>query len=392
MLLNGFDHASFLRDYWQKKPLLIRHRGAHFVDPIEPDELAGLACEPAMESRLVRRVTPSKWQLQHGPFDSQVFAQLPDADWTLLVQAVDQVVESVEALKQYFSFLPSWRIDDVMISFACAGGGVGPHYDHYDVFLIQGQGSRTWQIGERCDATTALRADTDLSLLKHFRPVAEYVLEPGDILYIPPGFAHHGISRDDSLCYSIGFRAPSQAELIQEFCELLTDSLNEDSRYQDPSFNFTATPGEVSEAVMTDAFEQIAGLLRSRSAFADAFGNFVTRPKYPERLVPPEQEMSKQQLLYTADSSGGAVVLQKNPASRFAYFIEGQSIRLYADGIGHGCPLEQLSLVRNLCDTSWLKSLQLAAPSLSAADTGLLVELINQGSLLVPNDAPDSDD
>ena len=234
MILEEFDRDEFLRRHWQRKPLLIRHSGDPFTDPIDADELAGLACEETIESRIVTRRANDSWQVSHGPFDADTFSGLGEKDWTLLVQAVDQVDPDVARLKSHFEFLPGWRIDDVMVSYACAGGGVGPHFDYYDVFLIQGLGRRHWRIGERCDSNTPLRENTELRLIKEFTSVREVVLEPGDILYLPPRYAHQGTSLDDSLCYSVGFRAPSFAELLQGYVDQICDSLSEDQRFRRP--------------------------------------------------------------------------------------------------------------------------------------------------------------
>ena len=185
MQLTNFDIDSFLRDYWQQKPLLIRGPWEAWRNPLDPDELAGLACEAQIESRLVVG-GEGKWAVEHGPFGEVRFAKLGMEPWTLLVQAVDHHIPEVAALLAPFRFIPNWRIDDVMVSYATDGGGVGPHYDQYDVFLIQGPGQRRWRVGQHCNANSALLPHEDLRLLADFEATDEYLLEPGDILYIPP--------------------------------------------------------------------------------------------------------------------------------------------------------------------------------------------------------------
>jgi 50S ribosomal protein L16 3-hydroxylase len=208
MHLARFDIARFLATAWQKQPLLIRNPWAQWDNPLEPDELAGLACEAGVESRLIVR-GPDGLTLEHGPLAEDRFAGLGADPWTLLVQAVDQHAPQVAALIEPFRFVPDWRIDDVMISYATDGAGVGPHYDQYDVFLIQGLGRRRWRVGPRCDAATPRQPHADLALIADFAATDEWVLEPGDILYVPPGFAHDGVALgDDCMTYSIGFRAP----------------------------------------------------------------------------------------------------------------------------------------------------------------------------------------
>src|SRR5690606_1072476 len=186
------------------------------ADPLSPEELAGLACESFVESRLVSR-SNDDWRMRNGPFRERDFLKLPERDWTLLVQAVDQWLPEVRKLLRHVDFLPSWRVDDVMISYATPGGGVGPHFDYYDVFLVQGLGSRVWKLGQWCTAADELRSESGLKLLRHFETRAEYTLHPGDVLYVPPGLAHWGTSIDNSLCYSLGFRAPSVAELLMDY-------------------------------------------------------------------------------------------------------------------------------------------------------------------------------
>src|SRR5688572_6389789 len=235
MQLAHFDSDAFLRDYWQKRPLLIRNPWKTWSNPLTPDELAGLACEDGVESRLVERAAES-WSIEHGAFPETRLRTLRDANWTLLVQAVDVFVPAVAALIEPFRFVPDWRIDDVMVSLAADGGGVGPHFDQYDVFLVQGLGRRRWRIGAMCDASSLLLAHDDLRLLADFAPLEEHVLGPGDILYVPPGIAHDGIAEsDDCMTYSVGFRAPSRSELVAHFCDHVLGTLEDDDRYADPN-------------------------------------------------------------------------------------------------------------------------------------------------------------
>src|SRR6218665_1377303 len=204
MHLINFDSAAFLRDFWQKRPVLIRNPWRDWANPLAPDELAGLACEPGIESRLIEQ-SGDNWSLDNGPFAEARFARLGGKPWTLLVQAVDHHVPDVAALIQPFRFIPDWRIDDVMVSYASDRGGVGPHFDQYDVFLVQGLGKRRWRLGVRCDQSTPLVPNIGLRLLAGFEATEEWGLEPGDILYVPPGFAHEGVAiGDDCMTYSIG--------------------------------------------------------------------------------------------------------------------------------------------------------------------------------------------
>jgi len=383
MILEGFDHNEFLRTYWQRKPLLIRHTGEPFVDPIDADELAGLACEETIESRIVSRHSDDTWHLSHGPFKAETFPELGNKNWTLLVQAVDQADPDVALLKSYFDFLPGWRIDDVMVSYACTGGGVGPHFDQYDVFLIQGQGSRRWQIGDRCNHSTALREDTELRLLQEFTMEREVVLELGDILYLPPRFAHHGISLDESLCYSIGFRAPSFAELLQGYGDELVDSLSEDERFEDPLAPGYPRDGAISIEAIKAAFSKISEVTNQKQHFIDFFGKFVTEPRYPERIHEAASSIAPGELAEIASKAPQLTVYHKNPSSRFAYFNDQDQLVLFVDGERFHCRAEQLLLVQRLCSIAWPQPLELEDLLNGKSDQELITSLATQGSLLL---------
>ncbi len=197
MFNSAVSLEAFLSDYWQKKPFLFKQAFPSFTDPLSPEELAGLACEEEVESRLVRHKKGS-WLLQNGPFSETEFTSLPETDWTLLVQAVDLWFTELQSLYSHFSFIPDWRFDDIMVSYATDQGGVGPHFDYYDVFIIQGMGNRRWQLGEHCNESTALQSSSELKILEHFSPHDEFLLETGDMLYIPPGHSHYGVSLGSS--------------------------------------------------------------------------------------------------------------------------------------------------------------------------------------------------
>ncbi len=390
MILNDFDRDTFLRDYWQQQPLLIKQSGTGFVDPLTADELAGLACEPDMESRLVTRSDGNNWQLTHGPLNPDRFTRLGETNWTLLVQAVDQVDPGVNDLKQYFDFLPAWRIDDIMVSYACDGGGVGPHYDQYDVFLLQGQGKRVWQIGQRCDDSTPLRTDTPLSILESFSPQEEFLLEPGDILYLPPRIAHHGVSRGASLCYSVGFRAPSVTDLVQDFADVLAGIVSDDERFVDPHDSLRGTTTDSSEIygqAVSSAQQLVAGWTGQQQLFRDVLGAYATRPRYPERIQPPATQYREDDLHQLFNNDQQAAVFTKNSCSRFFYSPGDGRVFLYVDETVFPCALQLVPLVQRLCSTPWHEPLTFSAAEYAAGSVALplLVQLLNQGSLqLVP--------
>jgi 50S ribosomal protein L16 3-hydroxylase len=379
MQLDNFDIDMFLRDYWQKKVLLIKSPWAYWENPLESDELAGLACEDGVESRLITQARAT-WTVEHGPLPEDRFGALDSVPWTLLVQAVDHHVPEVAALIAPFRFVPNWRIDDVMVSYASDGGGVGAHFDQYDVFLIQGLGTRRWQVGALCDATTALRPHDDLRLLANFEATDEWLLEPGDILYVPPRIAHNGVAvGDDCMTYSIGFRAPSRSELIGDWCDDLLPRLSDDDRYGDPDLARQTNPGEIASAAIGRLHAMITQTLADRNGFARWFGEYNSTPKYPDADWTPEVRVDIHDL--REDVANGAT-LTRNPASRFS-FIRGEAgaITLFVDGQSFDCDAHAAAFAERLCAQD---RLAVEPASINAASVAeLIVQLINQGSIAV---------
>lgn len=343
----GFDVDLFLREHWQKRPLLIRNAWAAWHNPLEPDELAGLACEDSVESRLVVGAGDSL-SMESGPLPEERFAALGSEPWTLLVQAVDHHVPEVAALIEPFRFVPDWRIDDVMVSYATRGGGVGPHFDRYDVFLVQGLGRRRWRVGPACNSQTPLVPHADLRLLPDFEATEEWILEPGDILYVPPGIAHDGIAEsDDCMTYSVGFRAPSLAELVEGWGEHVADSLAEDDRYADPELVRQANPGEITAEALGRVQSTVMAALSDQEAFARWFGSHASLPKYPDADWRPDHEIVEADV---RDAMGRGVELLRNPASRFCFVRQAPStILLFVDGDCFECQDDTARFAETLC-------------------------------------------
>jgi 50S ribosomal protein L16 3-hydroxylase len=338
----GIDVETFLRDYWQQKPLFIKGGLANYKADISPDELAGLACEEEVESRIVIEHGDTPWQLLRGPFDDEQFASLPESHWTLLVQSVDLYDQNVSDLLSAFRFLPNWRLDDVMISFAVEGGSVGPHFDQYDVFLLQGMGSRLWQVGPICDETSPRVEGTPLHILSEFNAIDSHVCEQGDILYLPPGHAHFGVAQEDCMTFSVGFRAPSVGQLLDRFAHFAGENCDEDKRFTDAK-RALANPGRIQPQDIAKIKELILEQLQDDQDIALWFGEFMTEQKTPldtldEPLLAQEipELMAEYSLMYA-------------PGARLAFIENEIYIVLFANGESILCDTDDIDMIEALC-------------------------------------------
>ncbi len=286
-LLGGLSPAQFMRRHWQKKPLLLRQALPDAQTLFDRRTLFELAEQEHVESRLIVH-GDGGWKLRHGPFKRSQMPPFSRAGWTLLVQGVDLHVDAAQALMQRFRFVPDARLDDVMISWASEGGGVGPHFDSYDVFLLQTQGRRRWRIGRQKDLS--LQPDVPLKILTNFQPEEEYVLEPGDMLYLPPEWAHDGVA-DGGECMtcSIGFRVPQRGGLAAEMVQRMADEFDDETLYRDPSQAATATPAAIPAALRDFAADGLRRLIADGRQLACALGEVMTEPKPKVWFEEPEQ-------------------------------------------------------------------------------------------------------
>ena len=361
-LLGGISPERFMKQYWHKKPLLVRQAMPHIKPVLGRAELFELAAREGVQSRLVIQDGGS-WRLKHGPFQRRALPPLKRPGWTLLVQGVDLHQELAHALVQAFRFVPDCRLDDLMISYATDGGGVGPHFDSYDVFLLQVQGSRRWRIGRQKDLS--LQADVPLKILADFAPEQEFLLEAGDMLYLPPRYAHDGVAVGECMTCSIGFRAPQQGELARELLQRLADDAPElvgDSLYRDPHQPATLSPAEIPMAVQTFAREAILGVLQDPLALARTLGELLTEPKSEVWFERPS----------AADAAlAGALRLDRRTKMMFDdkhVFINGEAFR--AGG-------KDATLIRRLADQRRLNAAQVGALSVGAQ--ALLQQWIEAG-------------
>jgi 50S ribosomal protein L16 3-hydroxylase len=342
--------ADFYSRYWQREPLLIRQAIGDFQSPVTGDDLAGLACMDEVESRIIiEQGCAVPWEVRHGPFDEDEFSSLPDTHWTLLVQAVDHWDDEVAALRRLFPNIANWRLDDVMVSYAAAKGSVGPHFDSYDVFLLQGFGQRRWRLGGRVDSDTPLRQHPEMRLLKTFSETHDYLLEPGDALYVPPNVAHWGIAETECVTYSIGFRAPSLSDVLEGSAAAIASELPPDLRYTDQLSDLTATPhpGEITADVVARLHELVLEY-STQEAVAEWFGSFSTERKYP---ADPEQLTNRE---IDENIQGGQSCRARND-SRFAFLSRESGIDLFADGARFECPHEAAEFIHRLCSGTALQ-------------------------------------
>ena len=280
-LLGGITAAQFMRRHWQKKPLLVRQAIPGFKPPVPRTELFALAGQDGVESRLVQQLDGDAWKLQSGPLSRRALPPLARRQWTLLVQGVDLHDDRVHALLQQFRFVPDARLDDLMVSYASDGGGVGPHFDSYDVFLLQAHGQRRWRIGRQKDLT--LRDDVPMKILAHFEPEEEDGLEPGDLLYLPPRWAHDGVAEGECMTYSVGFRVPERTDLAQELLVRLADEDDAEGSgallYRDPQQPAVEQPAQIPAALHTFARAALERALAQPRAVERALGEYLTEPK-----------------------------------------------------------------------------------------------------------------
>ncbi len=331
----------FLRDYWQKKPLLIRQAFPNFINPIEADELAGLACEEEIPSRIIQQHSPTDWRCRMGPFNEDDFAQLPASDWSLLITDVEKHLPEFQAYLQPFRFIPDWRIDDLMISYAPEGGSVGPHSDQYDVFLLQTSGRRRWSIHSRLLSESDFLPDLELKILKEFEAEESWITEPGDLLYLPPGVAHHGVALEPCMTWSVGFRAPTRRDLLSAYLDDLVPTLSE-SRYSDPDLIQQTHPSEITPSTRQKLRDTLHQQLTQDDTQLDHFlGRYLSEAgrefalEVPHELTPNAIKKALQQ----------GESLQKVAGIRALYMQFEQQTQLFIGGESLQISLELAQLI-----------------------------------------------
>ncbi len=330
-VLGGITAEQFLSEYWQKKPLLVRNAMPEIASLLEPNDVMELALEEHVTARLIKQKDrdPNQWSVKSSPLLKADFQKMPKL-WTLLVQAVDHYTFDLSALWKKFPFIPQWRRDDIMVSYAPQGGSVGKHFDFYDVFLVQGYGHRRWQLGQMCDTETPFVPGQPLKLLPEIEVNFDEVLAPGDLLYVPPGLAHYGVAEDDCLTYSFGFRMPN----ISDMMDRVGDKFSENETLRNPLLDIirdqVGAIGEVSSNELEYLKEHIMQQLHNSNVLEDAIMSLMSEPKYPENL--PEAEEIGTGDLEEALDQGYSLMLE--PASRLLYTETDGDVLFWANGEG----------------------------------------------------------
>lgn len=320
-VLGAISPQKFLREYWHKQPLLIRQAIPGFSPPLERDALFALAADPMAESRLISS-TEGTWSFEHGPFKR--LPSLRRKNWTLLVQGVNLHDDRAASLMEAFRFIPDARLDDLMVSYATDGGGVGPHFDSYDVFLLQAHGQRRWRISAQQDL--ALVEGMPLKILKNFEAEQEFVLDPGDMLYLPPHYAHDGVALGECMTYSIGFRAPSYQELGESFLQFLAESTELPGRYADPDLRLSVHPAQLDESMLQKIAQEIRKIQFGDDEIALFLGEYLSEPKPSVVFACPKRPMNRARFMQEAGKRGVKLARQSRMLYRGRHvFINGES-------------------------------------------------------------------
>lgn len=370
--LGDLTSEQFIKDYWQKKPLVIKQGFQNFTSPISAEELAGLACEEEVHSRIViEKGGEEPWQLINGPMDDEIFVTLPETHWTLLVNDVEKHVPQLASIVDAFRFIPEWRMDDLMISFAPEGGTVGPHLDQYDVFILQAQGQRRWQINTQPVAVDNQIPDIALRIQKDFTAEQEWLLEPGDIIYIPPGVTHYGVAMNDCLSFSIGFRAPTHTEMLISFIDFISQDLAPDKTYKDCNLKPQIHSNQITEDALDNVREIFKEYLNpNHPALAQWFGRFVSDTK-TDLVFENEDSYAD-----FANLKQNHSILYRNPASRFAFYEQNSETLLFIDG---NDLVVKTKFAELLCNK---RELNLQLNNFNDIEQQLLIELYNNGQLV----------
>ena len=367
----NFSMAEFVEQYWHKQPTIIKGGFKDFIDPISPEEIAGLSMEEEVDSRFVSNLD-NKWSAEHGPFTEEKFGQLPQSHWQLIVQAANHWHQGAAQLAESFQQLPNWLFDDLMICYSAENGGVGPHIDQYDVFIIQGQGKRQWKVGAKDEGQYKETVQASaLRQIEGFEPTIDQILEPGDILYIPPGFPHEGTTLEPSMSYSIGYRSPKEQELISNFADFVLAHDMGDTHLHDPEFKTQGNFGQIRQSDLASLTKMLHSALEQPNTVSDFMGCLLSQSRHQLDIVAPEPLWNAEEVSNHLASQGeiykvsGLKALYHEVEANVAY-INGEVIRVEEN---------DSALLTSLCNDPVITSEQTVSPS----GIALITDLVNKG-------------
>jgi 50S ribosomal protein L16 3-hydroxylase len=370
---------QFLKEYWQKKPLLIKGAFKDFTDPIDANELAGLAMESEIESRIIANQN-NQWQVEQGPFES--FDKFGEQNWTLLVQAVNNWSRDTQTLLAAVDFIPKWRVDDVMVSFSTPNGGVGSHLDQYDVFIIQGEGKRRWKVGAPDSTLAQLLPHPDLKQVSEFVPVIDEITEAGDLLYIPPNHPHNGVSIENSMNFSIGFQAPNNQELWSSFADKLIDENLGETRFPDRGRLLTNKPEQLEQADIAKLKAFMQAQLDDNNLFTPFIGKYLTQNHHALEILMPVSPITHEKLVDILDEPENTLVPVSGIKSLIVPFQEDELEKtsfLYINGESFLIDKETIELATYLTKQHILATKQVKSLMDCLKNKQLLTTVLNMG-------------
>lgn len=376
-VLGGISAEQFMSEYWQKKPLLVRNALPEIADLLLPEDVQSLALEEHVTARLIKQKDkdPNQWSVKSSPLAKSDFQKLPK-QWTLLVQAVDHFSFELSELWKKFAFIPQWRRDDVMVSYAPRGGSVGQHFDFYDVFLVQGHGHRRWQLGQMCDEDTEYVPNQPLKLLPEMQIDFDEVLAPGDLLYVPPGLSHYGVAEDECLTYSFGFRMPNVATMMDRISDHFADTSHLKNPLRDLARQHATPAGGMTQTELDYLKANILEQLQSSTAIEGILAGLMSEAKYPDHLPEPD-ELEADDLLEILDS-GYELMLE--PASRLLYIEQADSLAFWGNGESICISADLVSPLKRIADGEVLPFDQALQDPEVLAD---LAQLLNDSILML---------
>ena len=382
-LFGDLSVQDFLNQHWQQKPLLVRNAFQLPELSFDAGELAGLACDTEAPARIVIEHGETPWQLKQGPFQESDFTSLPDTHWTLLVNDIETYFPELSEFIESFRFIPDWRIDDLMISYAADQGSVGPHVDDYDVFLIQLEGTRRWSIDESFEFDSTALDGPELKILKNPSTTQSWDLNPGDMLYLPPNMPHHGVAQGECMTLSVGFRAPSSGELVQAWLDDIGETKVFQTRFGDKQRVLQNNPGQISNQDLKRLRELlIEGIEKSSDGLDSWLGKYLTENKRPDPNI--LEEMSE---LFASEMTDGKNY-QRFPGTRLAYTLNENQIQLFVGGLQYSLDDKHLEAVEYLCRELEYEASAIAALCSDTEIRELINTLIKNNNIVLMEQSP----